>query len=82
MLPLPIRIALAIHLALIAASAIAGPVYFVLIDPLSPLAETAQLGVLLGAAIVFHEVSETTGPRVKRAGRALLRRWKRWRNRR
>jgi hypothetical protein len=77
MLSLFIRIALSIHLALITASAIAGPVHFMLIDPLSPLAEIAQLGILLATAIVVHEAVEVAGPGCRRAWRALLRRWKR-----
>jgi len=82
MLSLLIRIALAIHLALIAASAIAGPVHVMLIDPLSPLAESAQLGILLATSIVIAETVEVAGPGCKRAWRAVLRRWKRRRGRR
>ena len=48
MLPLPFRIALATHLALNAAGAIAGPEHVMFIDPSSPLAEIAQLGVPAG----------------------------------
>ena len=68
MLSLFIRIALAIHLALITASAIAGPAAscVFLIDPLSPLAEIAQLEILLATAIVVHEAVEVAGPGCKR----------------
>ena len=80
MLPFAIRIALVIDLGLNAVAAVAGSKHVMLVDPTSPLGQIAQLGVLLVAAIVIHEIAGAAGPIIKRAWRVFLRRWRRWRN--
>jgi hypothetical protein len=77
MLLFVIRLALAIDLGLNAVAAVLGAPHVMLVDPALPLGQIAQLGVLLVAAVVTHEIVEGASPIVKRAWMALLRRWNR-----
>ena len=82
MLPSTIQTALVIDHGLNAIRAVVGPEHIMLVDPSSPLGETAQLGILLLAAIVVNEIAEAAGPIANRARRTLPRWWRRWRKRR